>query len=255
VTALELTILGSGTAVPVVGRFPAGVLVRGGGETVLVDAGPGVLRRLAETGLDLGDVTAVLLTHFHTDHCADVAALLFALRNPRYRGRGPLRIRAAAGLRAWLDHLVAAWPWLRPRGDYDLEVEEIQPGPLPLGGLEVTAIPIRHTAQSLGYRIAAAGGGPTIALSGDADVCPELDELARGADLFVCDSAFPDAHRTEGHLTPGLAGVHAARARAKVLCLTHFYPECDGHDLAAEAARTFTGKIVLARDLMRFELG
>ena len=43
---MRVTILGSGTAVPSAERFPPGVLVEAGDEVVLVDAGPGVLRRL-----------------------------------------------------------------------------------------------------------------------------------------------------------------------------------------------------------------
>jgi ribonuclease BN (tRNA processing enzyme) len=93
------------------------------------------------------------------------------------------------------------------------------------------------------------------AFSGDADECDELVELARGVDLFVCDAAFPDEHRVEGHLTPGLAGAHAARAAARTLVLTHFYPECDGCDVAAQARRTFAGEIVAAVDLMQLAAG
>lgn len=249
---MRVTILGSGTAVPVPGRFPSGVLVQSDGETVLVDLGPGVLRRLAETGVGLEAVTTVLVTHFHTDHCADLAALLFGLRNPRYAGRPPLRLIGAVGLRALLDHLTAAWPWLQPR-DYTLSIEEIAPGPLALGALRVAAVPIVHTAHSLGYRITSADGA-VAAFSGDADECDELVELARDADLFVCDCAFPDEHRTAGHLTPGLAGRAAARAAVKTLCLTHFYPECEGYDLTTQARAVFDGQIVEATDLLTFDL-
>jgi len=65
----------------------------------------------------------------------------------------------------------------------------------------------------------------------------------------VCDAAFPDGQRVEGHLTPSLAGSHAQRARARRLMLTHFYPQCEGHDLRAQAASTFDGAIELAADL------
>ena len=247
---MEITILGSGTAVPVPDRFPAGALVRGGGETLLVDCGPGTLRRLAQAGGDIKDITTVLLTHFHTDHTGDLAALLFALRNPAYRGRPPLRIVAAEGLVDLIRHLTAAWPWLAPAGAYDLVLEEIGPGAVALNGLEGTAVRIEHTDRSLGYRIAD-DEGRAVAFSGDADVCPGLVEVARGAELFVCDCSFPDALRTPGHLTPGLAGRAAREAGVGTLCLTHFYPECDGHDLEAQARAEFSGRIVLAEDLMR----
>lgn len=248
---MRVTILGSGTAVPSSERFPASVLVQASGTSLLVDAGPGSLRRLAATGLGLEQLDAVLLTHFHTDHCADVAALLFALRNPRYQGRPPLRLLAHEGLRGWLDHLTAAWPWLAPKG-YELSVEEIAPGEHRLGAVQITAHPIEHTAESLAYRLTA--GARSVAISGDADVCGGLVEVARDADLFVCESAFPDDHRTQGHLTPSLAAEAATHAQARHLCLTHFYPECEGHDLRAQARAHYQGPLTLATDLLRFEL-
>ena len=250
---MRVTILGSGTSVPASGRFPAGVLVEAAGTALLVDAGPGTLRHLPDAGVGLERIGAVLLTHYHTDHTADLAALLFALRNPRYRGRPRLRVLGAAGLRGFVGHLTAAWPWLDPRGEYELSLEEIAPGSFDVGPFRVVAFSIRHTIQSLAYRFEA--DSAAAAISGDADVCDGLVDVARGADLFVCECSFPDAQRVEGHLTPKLAGEAAAKAGVKTLCLTHFYPECEGTDLAAQARATFGGKIVLAEDLMRFELG
>jgi ribonuclease BN (tRNA processing enzyme) len=245
---MQVTILGSGTAIPVPDRFPAGYLVQAGLQHALVDCGPGTLRRLAQAGVGLEALDAVFLTHYHTDHCADLGPLLFALRSPCYAGRKPLTVFAAPGLERFVRTLADVWPWILPR-DYELRLREVLPGPLQLGELQVSALPIRHTAQSLGYRFT--DGGGSAAFSGDADECDELVELAHEVDLFVCDAAFPDEQRTEGHLTPGLAGAHAARAAARTLVLTHFYPECDGCDVIAQAARTFAGEIIAARDLLQ----
>jgi len=245
---MHVTVLGSGTAVPVADRFPAGYLVQSPRATVLVDCGPGTLRRLAQAGVGIEQLDAVFLTHFHTDHCADLAALLFALHGPQYADRKPLAIHAAPGLQRLVRLLTEAWPWLTPRG-YRLDLVELEPGGMGLEDLAVRWLPIRHTAQSLGYRFQ--HEGRTVVFSGDADECDELVEVARDADLFVCDAAFPDGQKVEGHLTPGLAGAHAQRAGARRLLLTHFYPQCEGHDLLGEAARTYGGAIELAADLMR----
>lgn len=251
---MQVTILGSGTAVPDPNRFPSGVLVTHENTVLVVDMGPGVLRRLAQAGHSPDQITAVLLTHFHTDHTADLAALLFALRNPNFHGRPNLPLIANTGLCDLLDHMTAAWPWLAPKpGEYALERREIGPGSFRIDDLEITAVPIRHTAASLAYRITAPDGA-SVALSGDADVCDGLAEVARDTDLFICEAAFPDGHYVEGHLTPSLAGSAAEAASTRKLCLTHFYPECEGHDLRAQAAATFSGEIVLAQDLMQFDL-
>ncbi len=249
---MRVTILGSGTAIPNPDRFPAGHLVEDGDARILVDLGPGVLRRAAQAGLTLDTLDAVLLTHYHTDHCADLAALLFALRNPRYAGRAPLTVLGAPDLLALVGHLTAAWRWLEPR-DYELRLCEIAPGTHDVAGLRVDAFAIEHTAASLGYRITGSNGA-IAAFSGDAIACDALIPLAHDADLFICDSAFPTADPGPGHMTPTEAGRAAARAHARRLCLTHFYPECDGHDLLAEARAEFAGPIVLAEDLLRFDL-
>jgi ribonuclease BN (tRNA processing enzyme) len=245
---MQLTILGSGTAIPVADRFPAGYLVEFGDSKALVDCGPGTLRRLAQAGVTLEQLDAVLFTHYHTDHCADLAALLFALRSPRYAGRRPVRLLGAPGLQRLVDKLTEAWPWLAPR-DYTLEVTEILPGQHQLDDARIDAVPIRHTAQSLGYRFTTTAG--SIAFSGDADTCEELVDLARGVDVFVCEAATPDGQKIDGHLTPSLTADYAERAGARHLVMTHFYPECEGHDLAAQAAARFAGKITLASDLLR----
>ena len=248
---MRLTVLGSGTAVPAPDRFPAGYLLEHGASKVMVDCGPGTLRRLAQAGVSPTDLDAVLLTHYHTDHCADLAALLFALRSPQLSARPPLAIYGAPGLRRLVAKLTEAWPWLEPRG-YDLDLVEWLPGTAEVAGFEVTSIPIRHTAQSLGYRVRTPDG--VVALSGDADTCEELVDLARDADVFVCDAAAPDDAKIEGHLTPGLAGDYAQRGGARRLVLTHFYPACDGVDLIAQARARFDGEVEMAADLMQLEL-
>ncbi len=245
---MRVTVLGSGTAVPVIDRFPAGYLVQDGGRNVLVDLGPGTLRRLPQAGLDLGDVHAVLLTHYHTDHCADLAPLLFGLRNPAFAAVKRLRVVGAPGLRALHASLAEAWPWVG-RLPFELVLDEIAPGDLEVEGLQVTAVDIEHTDASLGYRVRG-GSGRVVAFSGDAVDCAGLIPLARAADVFICDSAFPSAAPGPGHMTPTEAGRAAQRAGAKKLVLTHFYPECDGHDLIAEARAVFAGEVVKAADLL-----
>jgi len=249
---MHLTVLGSGTAVPVPDRFPAGYLVEHGSQRLMVDCGPGTLRRLAQAAVSPAQLDAVLLTHYHTDHCADLAALLFALRSPHLSPRPPLTIYGAPGLKRLLEKLTEAWPWLSPK-NFELLLRELTPGTFAAHGFEITAIPIRHTAHSLGYRLRAGNG--LLALSGDADTCEELVDLAQDADVFVCDSAAPDDAKIEGHLTPGLAAQYAERAAARELLLTHFYPECAGRDLVAQARAHYRGKITLAEDLLRLPVG
>ena len=94
----------------------------------------------------------------------------------------------------------------------------------------------------------------------DTRLCDNAFALADGADLLICEATFADSEaalaRDYGHLTARQAGQIAARARARLLVLTHFSQRYD-HDprgvqrLADEAGEEFGGPVVLARDLER----
>jgi ribonuclease BN (tRNA processing enzyme) len=96
--------------------------------------------------------------------------------------------------------------------------------------------------------------GRSLVYSGDTDFSENLTLLAKGADLFICESALPDGQKVAGHLTPSEAGKMAARAGVGTLVLTHLYPECEGVDLVGQSRKHFDGRVVVAQDLMRFPL-
>jgi ribonuclease BN (tRNA processing enzyme) len=66
--------------------------------------------------------------------------------------------------------------------------------------LLIRSWPVAHIAGSIGYRVETPGGS-SVAYSGDTDLCEGLVELARGADLFLCECSLPDEMKVEGHLS------------------------------------------------------
>lgn len=248
---MECVVLGSGTAIPHPRRGSAGNLVRTSGLTLLVDAGTGTLQKLAVLGVSLAGLDAVALTHFHLDHTAELAPLLFALRNPGIGRTRALTLLGAPGVREFHRRLHRLYgTWIEP-GGYPLRIEEISRRPASLGPLVLSAFPVAHAPESVAFRIEDAGTGKILAISGDTDVCEGLVDAARGADVAVFECSFPEGRKVEGHLTPGEAGRIASRAAVRRLVLTHFYPECEGEDLVGPCRRTFSGEILLAEDLMR----
>jgi len=249
---METIVLGSGTSVPHPKRGSAGHLVRRGGVTLLVDAGLGTLQKLAVLGISLGDPDAVAFTHLHLDHTAELAPLLFGLRNPGIGRTKKLTLLGAPGFRDFYARLRRMYGvWVEPL-DYPLEVEEVSGRPVPLGGgLVLSAFPVDHTPQSVAFRVEDPGSGKAVAFSGDTDVCEGLVAAAREADLAVFECSFPEGRKVEGHLTPGEAGRIAAQAGAKRLLLTHFYPECEGEDILGQCRKAYSGEILLAEDLLR----
>ena len=251
---MEGRILGSGTAVPHPRRGTAGNLVRRSGATILIDTGLGTLQKLAILGISPAEPDAVAFTHLHLDHTAELAPLLFCLRNVGIGRTKTLTLLGAPGLRDFYERLRRMYgSWVEPEG-YPLEIEEISDRPVSLGSLVLTGFPVMHTPQSLAFRVEDPGTGKAAAFSGDTDLCEGLVAAARDADVAVFECSFPDEHKVEGHLTPGEAGTAASSARVRKLVLTHFYPECEGADILGQCRATFSGEIILAEDLLRIPI-
>ncbi|MCA8979074.1 MAG: ribonuclease Z, partial [Planctomycetes bacterium] len=89
------TVLGAGSALPRSGYGPSAHLLRHASldGPLLLDCGSGTIRALDAQDVTLAELRRVVVTHFHVDHCLDLAALAFARRNPAARA-GPLEIFA-----------------------------------------------------------------------------------------------------------------------------------------------------------------
>lgn len=260
----ELVILGSGTAIPSAERTPSGHLVRrragSPGAAVLLDSGAGTAQRLARLGVRLDDLGAILYTHFHPDHTLDYLSIAFALKNPTYgKSRvSEIPVFGPPGFEAFVERVSGLYGrWMEPDAPR-LAVSEAGPGArfrVAGGAFTVGVRKTVHTPESQGYRLADADGA-VLAYSGDSDECDDLVDLARDADVFLCECSFPDALYAPGHLTPSRAGRLAARAGARKLVLTHFYPECsDPAAILREARGAYAGEIVLGSDGLRVPFG
>ncbi len=257
VDTVTVTILGSGTIVPSLRRSTCSFLLEAAGMKLLFDIGPGTMRRLLEAGVTIGEIDLLLLSHLHPDHSGELVSFLFAAKYPEtYRRRRPFTLAGARGLRKFFDGLTAVYgDWIiLPEDLFSLrELDNRKPDALAAGRMAVRSRPVAHTESSIGYRVEVPGG-ITVAYSGDTDLCDGLVKLARNADLFICECSVPDAMKVTGHLTPSEAGKAAARAGARRLVLTHFYPECDGADIETQCRMTWKGPLTLAEDLMVIKL-
>ncbi len=246
---MRLVVLGSGNAVPSPTRGCPGYLLTGAGETVLMDPGPGTLAAAARRGVTPGEITGVLVSHMHLDHHLDLAALLFALRSPRFRGRPPLRVRGPKGLlrihSLWRE---AYGRWVEPDG-YELDLEEVEPGPASLGGLLLEAVAVPHGSRpSLGWRVREREGGAVLAFSGDTGEGPGAVEAGRDADLFLLECTLPEGEAPEKHLTAAAAGRIAAASGCRRLLLVHLTAEVEGTAVEDSVRASYRGSLALAFD-------
>ncbi|MEV7601277.1 MBL fold metallo-hydrolase [Kitasatospora sp. NPDC089797] len=236
---LTVTVLGTCGAWPEAGRAASGFLVEQDGFRLALDLGYGTLPRLLEhCGAD--ELDAVVITHEHPDHCADLSALARARYFAEPRG-SRLPLYCTPGV---LDRVQA----MEPTEDL-AEVFAVHPLPAAehrVGPFLLATASLPHHVPHAGVRLTAAGR--TLAYSGDAGPGPALAELASDADLFIAGATLRGPDRDPFLLSAVEAGAWAARARARRLLLTHFWPGADRAGAAAEAGGPFPGELLTAEE-------
>ncbi len=213
--AVRLTVIGSSPAWPNPGSAQSGYLVEGNGR-LLLDCGPGVLAQLRATGSV--DVDAIAITHFHLDHWGDLVPWAWLAAYGRETARRPELWVPPNGARE-LETFAGLWGNDR-MFERAFAVREFAPGEtFEAAGFDVDPRRVTHyELNAFGFRVSA--GGKTLAYSGDSGPCRPLADLARGADVFLCEATLdrPDKDGPpRGHLTASEA---LAAADGPVL-LTH----------------------------------
>ncbi|MDP9181486.1 MAG: MBL fold metallo-hydrolase [Actinomycetota bacterium] len=237
---MQLTVLGCAGTFPGPDSPCSGYLVEHDGYRLVLDLGAGALGNL-QRHCDLRDVDAMYITHLHADHCIDLVAYFYARR---YHPQGMLPILPVYGPAGTAHRIGSAFE--EPPVDGLTEVFDFREpgqGTCQLGPFTITSIKVNHPIECHGLRVEA--GGKVLTYSGDTAACPELVELARDADLFLCEASWPSVPTPPPgiHLTGREAGEHAAQAGAKRLLLTHLMPFHDPQAMLAEAKETFEGPI------------
>lgn len=249
---MELIVLGACGTWPGRDGATSGYLVRHGGFSLMLDAGSGTLARLQRYE-EIRDLGAVLVSHGHPDHMADLYPLFYARH---YGGQGPpgLPLFAPDGFMGRLDALMSEDAQAAMRRAF--EVRELSGGErFEVGPFSIETRLMAHIGDpALGFRIEAEGAA--LAYSGDTGPCDELVDLARDADLLLAEATWQDGVEDGPfHLSARQAGEHAAEAGARRLLLTHIWPTRDRERSRREAAEGFSGTVEVATEDMRVEVG
>lgn len=270
---LEVILLGTGYPRPHPERAGPSTAVVVGDKYLVVDAGRGVMMRVAATDLDQKKLIGVFLTHLHSDHTSGLPDF-FNSTWVIHRRKVPLEIYGPAGVQGVASAITDFYKedihirrdlttMLAPDGA-KINAHTIKEGVVYQDlEVKVTAFRVAHAPvkNAFGYRIDAFG--KSVVISGDTTFSENLVKFSRGADVLVHEAHLPEefdkrdppeiaARLKAYHSTPEQAGSAAQQAGVKLLVLSHLVPGSNEEIYAERAAKTFSGKIVVGRDLMRF---
>jgi ribonuclease Z len=260
---LHVGLCGSGAPMPDPTRAGPCTVVVAGKRMYVIDAGEGSVRKLSLMNLPPGQVSALLLTHFHSDHIADVGELML-----QHWGTGaaqsPLPVYGPTGVEQVVQGFNAAYAL-----DDGYRVAHHGPKVMPPAGaggvahpfaidragpdvtlidepdLKVIAFPVDHrpVEPAVGYLFVYKGR--RVVVSGDTAPSPRLEAAAKGADVLVHEALAPNLvaiQRQEAlkagrsnlaaifhdilsyHTTPEQAAAIAQRAGVRYLLYTHIIP-------------------------------
>lgn len=238
---MRLVVLGSGSAFSAVGGN-AGYCLDG---RLLVDAGAAAQHLLPRAGFSLGEVSTILLTHFHADHTCLLPVVLGA-RALAVDDPGPLRLAGPVGTREYVLRLLRDTYGRTLRdlvlGRLGLEATVLADGDdVVLGEYRVRAHAVVHSlGPSLAYAVTGPDGA-TVGFSGDTTRCPGLYRAIAESDLFVCECTDWD-RPVESHLW-----------RAEVEALVAAHPQTIFLLSHLSARRRLDGALV-AHDLLQLDV-
>jgi ribonuclease Z len=144
---LDVVFYGTGGSVPTARRATACLLVRAGGDRVLIDCGEGAQRQMQKS-TGLVQVDDIYITHFHADHYLGVPGLL---KTYELNGReAPLRIFGPPGL----EELFVALRLIMGKVSYPLELVELSgSAPVRYDTYEVRPFEVEHRIRAFGYAL------------------------------------------------------------------------------------------------------
>jgi ribonuclease BN (tRNA processing enzyme) len=241
---VELTVLGCAGTFPGPSSPCSSYLLEHDGFRLVVDMGAGSLGAL-QRHVGLLDVDAVYVSHLHADHCIDLVAYSYARRYHPDGVPPVLPVYGPAGTRERICNSFETPPRDGLLDVYDFR--EVEVGSRTIGPFRVDTVRSNHPVECHAMRLTA--GGRSMTYSGDTGACPDLVELARGTDLFLCEASW--THRPENppgvHLSGREAGEHAAQAGVGRLVVTHLVAWADPEAVVAEARAAFDGPVEQAR--------
>ena len=239
---MKITIIGCQGAYPDQNQATSGYLIETENVRVLLDCGCGVISQIQNYIL-LEELDAVVITHYHPDHCSDLGCLQYASMILMQFGKRKKPL--------------AVWgPGENERlsyGEYCTGNSYLEEDVFQIGDLVFASQKNVHDILSYAIRVEDRKGS-SLVYSGDTGYNEDLSKFAEGTELFLCECSLYNWQKgkTPGHMCAEETGMAAKNAKAKKLCLTHLPPYGNRQQLLEEVGHKYQGELVLASSGMIF---
>ncbi|WP_442599097.1 MBL fold metallo-hydrolase [Neobacillus sp. D3-1R] len=244
---MKLTVIGCWGGYPKKNEASSGYLLEHDGFNLLIDCGSGVLSKLQNV-IHPEEIDAVVLSHYHPDHIADIGVLQHAKLIQGFLGK-------SFGTLPIYGHNQDQQEFLK------LSYKEITKGiaynpglPLKVGPFDISFVQTNHPAICYAMRIEVEG--KVLIYTGDTSFKEELIPFSKDADLLLCECNFYGNQngKNAGHMTSLDAGTLAQAANVKTLVLTHLPHYGDLAQLIEEAKQNYGREVLLAEEGLIFEI-
>ncbi len=254
---MRLTFLGVGGGRWVVLRqlrASGGMILEIDGQKIHIDPGPGALVRASERRVDLCDLTAVMVSHRHTDHMNDAIASIESMTKGATTRRGCF-ISTRAVIRGDRENPPILDSFHRGKLR---KICTMSPGKtMMLGKVSIKATPTKHRdAEGIGFVFG--GEGMRIGYTGDGEYFPGMEKHFMGCDLLVMNVLRPRTDKWPGHMNSEGALDLVKAARPGQAVMQHFGMKMI-KGIAEKEASWISGrsgvKTTAARDGMSITIG
>lgn len=240
-SSVKLTVVGYWGGYPGVNEATSGYLVEKDGFSLLIDCGSGVLSKL-QNYISPEKISAVILSHYHHDHIADIGPLQYARLISSFIGKktNNLPIYAPKGVEP--EQFVKLTHAHTTGVAYDPQ-ETVSIGPF-----EISFMQTAHPVACYAMRIT--DGEKVIIYTADSSYKQEFSSFANKADLLICECNLYKHQngKNQGHMNSHDAGTIAKDAGVSKLLLTHLPHFGDVNLLPEEASEIYNGEIILANN-------
>jgi ribonuclease Z len=249
----RITILGSASAVPAEDHENTHILVESGQDKILVDCPGNPVVRLNQAGLQINQLTGMILTHFHPDHVSGFAPLLMSMW--LVGRKQPITVYGLAPTIDRAEKMMDLYDWKQWPGFFPVNFIRVAAEEHALvfesTDLIVHASPVEHLVPTIGLRFDFPHSGKVVTYSCDTEPSQVVRRLAQGSDVLIHEST----GASKGHTSPEQAGEIAGQANVAALYLIHYPPQLvKAESLLARAKQTFPGPVLVAQDLQVIEI-